>query len=180
MASVLTKPSPAMRPAEDEAAALWFKEALIYQVHVRAFYDSNGDGVGDFRGLTEKLGYIQDLGVTAIWMLPYFRSPLKDDGYDIADYREVNPQYGTLDDFRRLLHEAHRRDLKVITELVMNHTSDQHEWFQRARTARPGDPWRDWNGVLETVSADGLVRQRLASGEGDVREPVWSPFSLDR
>src|SRR5207237_3563739 len=104
-------------------ASLWFKDAIIYQLHVRAFFDSNGDGIGDFRGLTSRLDYIQDLGVTAIWLLPFFPSPLKDDGYDIADYKSVNPQYGTLDDFRALLEEAHRRDLRVITELVMNHTS---------------------------------------------------------
>jgi len=125
-------------------ASLWYKDAIIYQVHVRAFRDSNGDGIGDFRGLTERLDYIQDLGVTAIWLLPFFPSPLKDDGYDIADYSTVNPQYGTLEDFQLLLEEAHRRDLRVITELVMNHTSDQHEWFQRSRRAAPGSPWRDW------------------------------------
>jgi maltose alpha-D-glucosyltransferase / alpha-amylase len=123
---------------------LWYKDAIIYQLHVRAFRDSNGDGVGDFRGVIEKLDYVQDLGVTAIWMLPFFPSPLKDDGYDIADYRSINPQYGTLDDFRELLDESHRRDLKVITELVMNHTSDQHEWFQRSRRAAADSRWRDW------------------------------------
>src|SRR5689334_22538663 len=103
----------------------WFKDAIIYQLHVRAFRDSNNDGIGDFRGLTENLDYIQNLGVTAIWVQPFFPSPLKDDGYDIADYNNVNPQYGTLDDFKHFLDQAHRRDLRVITELVMNHTSDQ-------------------------------------------------------
>ena len=117
------------------AAQPWYKDAIIYQLHVRAFRDGNNDGIGDFRGLTERLDYIQDLGVTAIWLQPFFPSPLKDDGYDIADYMNVNPQYGTLDDFREFLDEAHRRDLKVISELVMNHTSDQHAWFQRSRRA---------------------------------------------
>ena len=122
------RPAPDVRP--------WFKDAIIYQLHVRAFQDSNNDGIGDFRGLASRLDYIQDLGVTAIWLQPFFPSPLKDDGYDIADYTGVNPQYGTLDDFREFLDEAHKRDLRVITELVMNHTSDQHEWFQRSRRAR--------------------------------------------
>ncbi|MEX2310211.1 MAG: maltose alpha-D-glucosyltransferase [Pirellulales bacterium] len=132
----------ALAPTAEES--LWYKDAIIYQLHVRAFRDSNGDGIGDFRGLTERLDYIQDLGVTAVWVLPFFPSPLKDDGYDIADYTTVNPQYGTLDDFQAFLEEAHRRELKVITELVMNHTSDQHEWFQRSRLAGPGSRWRDW------------------------------------
>ncbi len=136
----------AARKPQAPAAAprLWYKDAIIYQLHVRAFRDSNGDGIGDFRGLTERLDYIQDLGVTAIWILPFFPSPLKDDGYDIADYTTVNPQYGTLEDFQAFLTEAHRRELRVITELVMNHTSDQHEWFQRSRRAAPGSRWRDW------------------------------------
>jgi maltose alpha-D-glucosyltransferase/alpha-amylase len=122
----------------------WYKDAIIYQLHVRAFHDSNRDGIGDFRGLTERLDYIQDLGVTAIWLQPFFPSPLKDDGYDVADYVNVNPQYGTLDDFKEFLDEAHRRELKVISELVMNHTSDQHEWFQRSRHAPAGSDWRNW------------------------------------
>jgi maltose alpha-D-glucosyltransferase / alpha-amylase len=122
----------------------WYKTGVIYEVHVRAFYDANGDGSGDFRGLTEKLDYIKDLGVTAIWLLPFYPSPLKDDGYDIADYYGVHPMYGTLGDFKTFLREAHRRSLRVITELVMNHTSDQHPWFQRARRAKPGSRWRNY------------------------------------
>ena len=114
---------------------LWYKDVIIYEVHVRCFYDSNDDGIGDFEGLTRKLDYLQDLGVTAIWLLPFYPSPLRDDGYDIADYRDVNPKYGSLRDFRHFLREAHRRGLRVITELVINHTSDQHPWFQRARQA---------------------------------------------
>ncbi|MCA9098158.1 MAG: maltose alpha-D-glucosyltransferase, partial [Planctomycetaceae bacterium] len=111
---------------------------------VRAFSDSNGDGIGDFKGLTEKLDYIQSLGVTAIWLLPFFLSPLRDDGYDIADYTRINPIYGSLREFETFLREAHQRDLRVITEMVMNHTSDQHEWFQKSRRAKPGDKWRDF------------------------------------
>jgi len=122
----------------------WYKSGVIYEVHVRAFYDSDGNGTGDFRGLTEKLDYIKDLGVTAIWLLPFYPSPLKDDGYDIADYCAVHPSYGTLADFKMFLREAHRRGLRVITELVLNHTSDQHPWFQRARRAKPGSRWRDF------------------------------------
>ncbi|MFO0890495.1 MAG: maltose alpha-D-glucosyltransferase [Isosphaeraceae bacterium] len=123
---------------------LWYKDAIIYEVHVRAFFDSVGDGHGDFQGLTQKLDYLQDLGVTAIWLLPFYPSPLKDDGYDIADYTSINPQYGKLDDFRAFLDAAHERGLKVITELVLNHTSDQHPWFQRARRAPGGSPERDF------------------------------------
>jgi maltose alpha-D-glucosyltransferase/alpha-amylase len=123
---------------------LWYKDAVIYQLHVRAFQDSGADGIGDFRGLRLRLDYLQDLGVTAIWLLPFYPSPLKDDGYDIADYTNVNPQYGTLKDFRDFLDAAHRRGLKVITELVINHTSDQHPWFQRARLSPPGSVERDF------------------------------------
>jgi maltose alpha-D-glucosyltransferase / alpha-amylase len=125
-------------------AAAWYRDAIIYEVHVRAFCDSNGDGIGDFPGLTSKLDYLRDLGITAIWLLPFYPSPLRDDGYDIADYTGVNPDYGTLADFKRFLREAHQRGLRVITELVLNHTSDQHPWFQRARTSPPGSRWRDW------------------------------------
>jgi maltose alpha-D-glucosyltransferase/alpha-amylase len=123
---------------------LWYKDAIIYEVHVRAFFDSNADGIGDFCGLTQKLDYLQTLGVTAIWLLPFYPSPLKDDGYDIADYYSINPIYGTLKDFKLFLAEAHRRNLRVVTELVVNHTSDQHPWFQRSRRAKPGTVWRDF------------------------------------
>ncbi|HEX7184677.1 MAG TPA: maltose alpha-D-glucosyltransferase [Thermoanaerobaculia bacterium] len=123
---------------------LWYKDAIIYEIHVRAFADSNGDGRGDFQGLTSKLDYLRDLGVTAIWILPFYPSPWRDDGYDISDYTSVHPTYGNLEDFKTFLDEAHRRGLKVITELVINHTSDQHPWFQRARLAPPGSPERDF------------------------------------
>jgi maltose alpha-D-glucosyltransferase/alpha-amylase len=128
----------------------WYKSGVIYEVHVRAFYDADGDGTGDFRGLTAKLDYIKDLGVTAIWLLPFYPSPLKDDGYDIADYRDVHPMYGTLGDFKIFLREAHRRGVRVITELVLNHTSDQHPWFQRARADKPGGRWRNYYVWSET------------------------------
>src|SRR5688572_30082754 len=123
---------------------LWYKDAVIYELHPRAFFDSTGDGVGDFRGLAQKLDYLQDLGVTALWLLPFYPSPLKDDGYDISDYTSVHPAYGTLHDFKEFLREAHHRGLRVITELIVNHTSDQHPWFQRARRAKPGSRWRNF------------------------------------
>ncbi|HTV15912.1 MAG TPA: maltose alpha-D-glucosyltransferase [Acidobacteriaceae bacterium] len=123
---------------------LWFKDAIIYEVHVKAFQDSNNDGLGDFPGLMQKLDYLQDLGVTCLWVLPFFPSPLRDDGYDIADYRSVHPSYGTLEDFQRFLDAAHERGLQVMIELVINHTSDQHPWFQRARHAPAGSNERNY------------------------------------
>ncbi len=132
---------PATTTADDD---LWFKDAIVYQLHVKAFSDSNGDGVGDFAGLTERLDYLRDLGVTALWLLPFYPSPGRDDGYDISDYGDVNPAFGTMRDFRRFMHEAKRRDLRVITELVVNHTSDQHPWFKRAKRSPPGSSARNW------------------------------------
>lgn len=140
----------------------WYKEAIIYEVHVKCFYDSSGDGIGDFRGLTEKLDYLQDLGVTAIWLLPFYPSPLKDDGYDIADYTDIHPHYGDLKDFREFLKEAHKRGLRVITELVINHTSDQHPWFQKARHAPEGSPERDfyvWSPTQEKYQETRIIFQ---------------------
>lgn len=124
--------------------SLWYKDAVIYQMHVKAFHDANNDGIGDFAGLAQRLDYIQELGVNTVWLLPFYPSPLRDDGYDIADYCNVHPDYGTLDDFRRFIDEAHLRGLRVITELVINHTSEQHPWFQQARRAPPGSPERDF------------------------------------
>ena len=123
---------------------LWYKDAIIYELHVKAFADSNNDGIGDFGGLMQKLDYLQDLGVTCIWLLPFFPSPLKDDGYDISDYLNVHPSYGTVEDFQAFLSAAHERNLQVLVELVINHTSDQHPWFQAARNAPPGSPERDF------------------------------------
>jgi maltose alpha-D-glucosyltransferase/alpha-amylase len=128
----------------DRSNALWFKDAVIYETHVRAFHDSNGDGIGDFPGLVEKLDYLADLGVDTLWLLPFYPSPLKDDGYDIASYVDIHQDYGTIQEFKTFLREAHRRGLRVITELVVNHTSDQHEWFKRARTARPDSRARNF------------------------------------
>ena len=129
---------------------LWYKDAVVYQAHVRAFFDSTDDGVGDFTGLTQKIPYLEDLGVNAIWLLPFYPSPLRDDGYDIADYENIHPSYGTLADFDRFIEEAHRRGIRVITELVINHTSDQHPWFQAARRAPAGSPERDFYVWSET------------------------------
>jgi len=123
---------------------LWYKDAVIYQLHVKSFFDSNNDGIGDFPGLISKLDYIADLGVNTIWLLPFYPSPQRDDGYDISDYRAVHPDYGTISDFRKFVAAAHARGIRVITELVINHTSDQHPWFQRARCAKPGSPLRDF------------------------------------
>src|SRR5437870_10935515 len=125
----------AQGPNDTSVDPLWYKDAIIYELHVKTFCDSDGDGMGDFRGLIEKLDYLQDLGVTAIWLLPFYPSPLRDDGYDIADYFDVNPTFGSLNDFRALLDAAHERNLRVITELVINHTSDQNPWFQKSRRA---------------------------------------------
>src|ERR1700733_916458 len=126
------------------ADPLWYKDALIYELHVRAFKNSNADGIGDFPGLMQKLDYLQDLGVTCLWLLPFFPSPLRDDGYDISDYLGVHPMYGTIEDFQAFLKAAHDRGLQVMIELVVNHTSDQHPWFQAARQAPPGSVERDF------------------------------------
>jgi len=142
--------SPGLAGAQTAAAAeagddaFWYKDAVVYQLHIKAFFDSNDDGFGDFRGLTSKLDYIRDLGVNTVWLLPFYPSPLRDDGYDVADYHNVHAQYGTRNDFRQFVREAHRRGLRVITELVVNHTSDQHPWFQAARRAPPDSPKRDY------------------------------------
>ncbi|MBT9370938.1 maltose alpha-D-glucosyltransferase [Rhizobium sp. CSW-27] len=123
---------------------LWYKDSIIYQLHVKSFFDANGDGIGDFAGLTEKIDHIASLGATAIWLLPFFPSPRRDDGYDIADYGNVSPDYGTMEEFRAFVDAAHARGIRVIIELVINHTSDQHPWFQRARNSPPGSPERDF------------------------------------
>ncbi len=134
----MENPSP---PAHE---LLWYKDAIIYELHIKAFCDGNADGIGDFQGLLEKLDYLQELGITAIWVLPFYPSPLRDDGYDIADYYHINPAYGNIQQFKQLLKEAHKRNLKVIIELVVNHTSDQHPWFQRARKAPKNSPERNY------------------------------------
>jgi len=144
----MDQPNP--RPSRPRAAEalvndpLWFKDAVIYQLHLKSFFDANNDGVGDFPGLLAKLDYIADLGVNTVWILPFYPSPRRDDGYDISDYRGVHPDYGTMADVRAFIAEAHARGLRVITELVINHTSDQHPWFQRARRAKPGSSARNF------------------------------------
>lgn len=142
-AETTTAPAAAAH-ASDAADPLWYKDAVIYELHIKAYADGNGDGIGDFRGLTERLDHVQSLGVNTIWLLPFYPSPLRDDGYDVADYENVHPSYGTLDDFRAFVAEAHRRGLRVITELVVNHTSDQHPFFQAARKAPKGSPERNF------------------------------------
>ena len=155
--------------------SLWYKDAIIYELPVKAFRDSDGDGVGDFRGLLEKLDYLQDLGVTALWLLPFYPSPLKDDGYDIADYFGIHPDYGTLKDFREFLREAHRRGLRVITELVLNHTSDQNEWFQKSRRAKPGSTLRNFY-----VWSDGPTKYadaRIIFKDFESSNWAWDPLA---
>ncbi|NQW22666.1 MAG: maltose alpha-D-glucosyltransferase [SAR202 cluster bacterium] len=161
--------------APSEQDTLWYKDAIIYELHVRGFHDSDADGIGDFRGLTQKLDYLQDLGVTAIWLLPFYPSPLKDDGYDIADYAHINPSYGTMRDFRAFLRAAEQRGLRVITELVINHTSDQHPWFQRARNAPPGDKARDfyvWSDSSEKYQDARIIFQDFESSNWE-----WDPVA---
>jgi maltose alpha-D-glucosyltransferase/alpha-amylase len=161
---------------------LWYKDAVIYEVHVRAFADSDGDGRGDFQGLTGKLDYLRDLGVTALWLLPFYPSPWRDDGYDIADYTSVHPAYGTLEDFKAFLDEAHRRGLQVITELVINHTSDQHPWFQRARLAPPGSPERDvyvWSDTDKTYAGTRIIFTDTETSNW-TRDPVANAYYWHR
>jgi maltose alpha-D-glucosyltransferase/alpha-amylase len=141
---------------------LWYKDAVIYQVHIRSFFDSNDDGIGDLRGLISRLDYLERLGITAIWLLPFYPSPLRDDGYDIADYLRVNRSYGTLKDFKLFLEEAHRRGIRVITELVLNHTSSEHPWFQRSHRAEKGSKWRDmyvWSDTAEKYADARIIFQ---------------------
>ncbi len=157
------------------ATSQWYKDAIIYEVHVRAFRDSDGDGTGDFSGLTEKLDYLVDLGVTAVWLLPFYPSPLRDDGYDIADYAGVHPDYGTLRDAKTFIREAHRRGLKVITELVCNHTSDQHPWFQRARRAKPGSPQRDF--YVWSDTPDRYREARIIFTDTETSNWTWDPVA---
>ena len=154
---------------------LWFKDAIIYQLHVKTFADSNGDGIGDFRGLMEKLDYLQELGVTAIWILPFYPSPLRDDGYDIADYFDVNPNYGTLQDFQAFLAAAHERGLKVITELVINHSSDQNPWFQKSRRAAPGSPEREM--YVWSDTPDKYTDTRIIFKDFETSNWAWDPVA---
>jgi maltose alpha-D-glucosyltransferase/alpha-amylase len=165
----------ASRPVGVADDPLWYKDAIIYELHVRAFCDGDGDGIGDFRGLVSKLDYLQDLGVTALWLLPFYPSPLRDDGYDIADYFDVHPNYGTLRDFRVFLREAHRRGLRVITELVVNHTSSEHPWFQRARRSPPGSPQRDF--YVWSDTPDRYREARIIFQDFETSNWTWDPVA---
>ena len=153
----------------------WYKDAIIYEVHIKAFRDGNGDGIGDFQGLLEKLDYLQDLGVTAIWLLPFYPSPQKDDGYDIADYYRINAAYGDIKQFKQFLKEAHNRDLKVITELVINHTSDQHPWFQRARKAPKGSDHRNF--YVWTDDPNQYKDVRIIFQDFETSNWTWDPVA---
>jgi len=171
---MLTKTQQESQALAQQAENLWYKDAVIYQLHVRTFCDSNGDGIGDFRGLTLKLDYLQELGINAIWLLPFYPSPLRDDGYDIADYISVHPSYGSLEDFKEFLAAAHNRHLRVITEMVMNHTSDQHPWFQEARSSRE-NPKRDWYVWSETDTRYQGVR--IIFVDTEMSNWAWDPIS---
>jgi maltose alpha-D-glucosyltransferase / alpha-amylase len=171
--------TPALDPAAlsglEPHDPLWYKDAVIYQLNVKSFFDSNDDGIGDFKGLTSKLDYIRDLGVNTIWLMPFYPSPLKDDGYDISDYQNVHPQYGTLEDFRTMMHEAHRLGLKVVTELVINHTSDQHPWFQAARAAPAGSPQRDFYVWSDTDQK--YLGTRIIFTDTETSNWTWDPLA---
>jgi len=154
--------------------ALWYKDAIIYQLHVRTFYDSNSDGIGDFPGLMQKLDYLQELGINVIWLLPFFPSPLRDDGYDIANYRAIHPNYGTLEDFKAFLAAAHARGIRVIIEMVLNHTSDQHPWFQESRSSRD-NPKRDW--YVWSEADDRYKGVRIIFLDTELSNWAWDPVS---
>ncbi len=160
---------------QEKTESLWYKDAIIYELHVKAFKDSNGDGTGDFRGLIEKLDYIEELGVNAVWILPFYPSPFRDDGYDISDYRGVHPGYGSLRDFRTFVREAHRRKIKVITELVINHTSDQHPWFQAARRAKAGSARRNY--YVWSESNNKFPETRIIFTDSEPSNWAWDPLA---
>ncbi|MBN1621867.1 MAG: maltose alpha-D-glucosyltransferase [Endomicrobiales bacterium] len=154
---------------------LWYKDAIIYELHVKSFFDSNDDGIGDFKGLIQKLDYLQELGVTALWLLPFYPSPLRDDGYDIADYCNIHPSYGTLGDFKEFLKQAHKRGLRVITELVLNHTSDQHKWFQRARISKPRSNLRNF--YVWSDKQDKYKEARIIFKDFESSNWSWDPVA---
>ena len=164
-----------MKKAGSASDPLWYKDAVIYELHVKAFADGNGDGIGDFAGLIGKLDYLQDLGVTCIWLLPFFPSPLRDDGYDISDYKNVHPSYGTLDDFKQFLDAAHKRGMQVLIELVVNHTSDQHQWFQKARHAPPGSPERDF--YVWSDTSEKFKGVRIIFSDTETSNWTWDPVA---
>jgi maltose alpha-D-glucosyltransferase/alpha-amylase len=158
-----------------EAEPLWFKRSVFYEVHVRSFFDANGDGIGDFRGLTEKLDYLQWLGIDCIWLLPFYRSPLRDGGYDISDFTDIHPDYGTVDDVQELIDAAHARRIRVIADLVMNHTSNEHPWFQRARHAPAGSPERNW--YVWSDTDDRYSDARIIFVDTESSNWTWDPVA---
>jgi len=163
-------------PASPERqASLWYKDAVIYQLHIKAFADSNADGIGDFAGLTAKLPYIKELGASAVWLLPFYPSPLRDDGYDIADYKGIHPSYGTMRDFRQFVRTAHKLGLRVITELIVNHTSDAHPWFQRARSAPAGSTERDW--YVWSDTPEKYADTRIIFTDTETSNWTWDPVA---
>ena len=152
---------------------LWFKDAIFYELSVRSFFDSNGDGIGDFNGLIQKLDYLEDLGVNTLWLLPFYPSPLKDDGYDVIDHTEVHPDFGTLADFKAFLKAAHARGIRVITELILNHTSDQHPWFKRARKAKAGSRYREY--YVWSDTAEKYKDARIILQDNEESNWTWDP-----
>ncbi|MDT8442931.1 MAG: maltose alpha-D-glucosyltransferase [Desulfuromonadales bacterium] len=166
---------PTIQPDPQTEDPNWYKDVIIYQLHVKSFCDGNGDGIGDFKGLLSRLDYLEKLGVTAIWLLPFYPSPLRDDGYDIADYTKVHPDYGTLSDFQRFMNEAHARGMRVITELVLNHTSDQHDWFQRARNARPGTNSRNF--YVWSDTSEEYPEARIIFQDFELSNWTWDPVA---
>lgn len=167
--------SPDFTQSEAPLDPLWYKDAVIYEAHVRSFYDSNADGIGDFQGLLQKLDYLQFLGITLIWLLPFYPSPLKDDGYDIKDFMDVNPAYGTLSDFKLFLKEAHRRNIRVMTELVLNHTSNEHPWFQKSRAAPPNSRWRNF--YIWSDSTERYQDARIIFKDFENSNWTWDPVA---
>lgn len=165
----------AIKESEFDGKLHWYKDAIIYELHIKAFRDGNDDGIGDFEGLLEKLDYLHGLGVTAIWLLPFYPSPLRDDGYDIADYYNINPSYGDIKQFKKLLEEAHSRNLKVITELVINHSSDQHPWFQRARRAPKNSPERNY--YVWTDDPNQYKDVRIIFQDFETSNWTWDPVA---
>jgi maltose alpha-D-glucosyltransferase/alpha-amylase len=164
-----------MKSRSSTSDPLWYKDAVIYELPVKSFYDGNGDGIGDFAGLLQKLDYLQELGVTCLWLLPFFPSPMRDDGYDISDYRSIDPRYGTLDEFKAFLEAAHGRGMQVMIELVINHTSDQHPWFQAARQALPGTPERDF--YVWSDSDQKFKGARIIFTDTESSNWTWDPIA---
>ena len=153
----------------------WYRDAVIYQAHIRSFQDSNGDGIGDIKGLIMRLDYLKSLGIDVLWLLPFYKSPLKDGGYDISDFMSIHEDYGNMTDFKRLIREAHKRELKIITELVLNHTSNEHKWFERARRAKPGSVYRDyyvWNDHTNKYNEARIIFQDF-----EISNWTWDPVA---